>query len=262
MGSMKTIKKITSLLANLNDSYHNYQARRLIRTSRYQAALEDLPPVLYHYRKNSAHREFKGIPQDVFFFARAAEGLLTFFDCVSRSDQPCALPSVAADSVWHAWLRISPHGLDAFCTSHFGRPIPHVEGAAMRDLMDGALANCLVQARRLEWIDDAGPGLPRLFLLDRKLCMPNGYWYKLADGKVAFREMDARGRQQPIEYTPPALEVAGLLGLGLISQEQHDEAMAKRSTNGSGCGSGCGSSASCGSSCGSGCGGGCGGGGD
>jgi hypothetical protein len=68
MGSMKTIKKISSLLANLNDSYHNYQARRLIRTSRYQAALEDLPPVLYHYWKNSAHREFEGIPQDAFFF--------------------------------------------------------------------------------------------------------------------------------------------------------------------------------------------------
>ncbi len=259
MGSMKTIKKISSLLAKLNDSYHNYQAGRLKRTSRYRDALEDIPPVLYHYWKNSAHREFKGIPRDVFFFARAAEGLLTFFDCVVRSSQPCALPSDAADSVWHAWLRMSPQGLDDFCRRHFGRPVPHVEAAAMQDLMDGALANSLVMARWLDGIDDAGPGLPRLFLLDREVRMPGGYWYKLADGKVAFHHMDERGRKKPIEYTPAALEVGALLGAGLISKAQHDAAMARRSDSGSGCGSGCGSTASCG---GSSCGGGCGGGGD
>jgi hypothetical protein len=95
------------------------RAARLRRTSPWQAALADLPAGLQSYWRASAPREYEGIPTDAFFFARAAEGLLRFFDAVRHSGRPCALPSEAADSVWHAWLRWNPVSLERFCVRHF-----------------------------------------------------------------------------------------------------------------------------------------------
>lgn len=261
-------------------TWQQWRAQRIMRRSRYSKQLAEMPANLFDYWKSSAKNEFNGIPGDAVFFARAAEGLIAFFDCASHDSKPCALPSLAADSVWHAWQRLSPLKLEAFCRRNFGRNIPHVERANMPGNMDDALAVCLVRAREREGIRPAGPRLPGLFLLDRKLKMPNGFGYTVQRGYAGYSQMDDRGRFDPLVACPPSLQAAGLASAGLIAPLAYAEYMelerARRRTDGSACGSGCGSSISCdssdggsscgcdggGSSCGSSCGGGCGGGGD
>jgi hypothetical protein len=125
---------------------NTWYAQRLMQRSRHGKALKELPPGLYNYWKGSANLEYHGIPTDAVFFARSAIGLLDFFECAAQGGKPCALPSKAADSVWHAWLRLSPLKLETFCRKHFGRVVPHVEGSAMDGNLDEALAVCLVRA--------------------------------------------------------------------------------------------------------------------
>lgn len=240
------------------------------QTSRYRKPLAGLPPKLFEYWQRTASSEFEGIPRDAFFFVRAAEGLIMFFECVSRSGLQCGLPSKAADSVWHAWVRFAPTHLDRFCRIHFGRTIAHTEGSDMGLPMNQALAHTLVAARKLDGLPEAGLNVPKLFSLDRRLRMPHGYAYSLAEQQVAYRDMDARGRGVGEVHLPLGLSSGALLGAGLISFEAYRDFEAKAKANGGGgCGSGCGSSASdggggssdgggCGSSCGGGCGGGCG----
>lgn len=247
---------------------NTWYAQRLLRRSRHGKALNDLPPSLYDYWKSSAPKEYHGIPTDAVFFARAVMGLFDFFECAARDGAPCALPSKAADSVWHAWLRLAPLKLEAFCRKHFGRVVPHVEGAAMGAQLDAGLAVCLVRARQAEGIAAEGPRLPSLFLLDKKVKMPFGYGYAVQRGQPGFSQLDAAGRFDPLVACPPQLAAAGLLGAGLITAAQYEdfEARARQQANSSGgsCGSGCGSSLDCsssssgdgGSSCGSSCGGG------
>ena len=253
------------------------RAGRATRRSRYPAARAALPPALYSVWKRLAPLEFKGIRTDAFFFACAVEGLLTFFDCVRRSGQPCALPSKAADSVWHAWIKLNPIGLDEFTQRFFGRAIPHVEGEQMAD-MTAALANCLVQARRIEGLPAAGPALPTLFVLDRRLRMADGFGYRAFGAKLGYSPLDDSGRNAGPYAFPAALDALDLLESGMITLAEW-RAERKRLTeqNGSGGASSCGSggasltvggdagcadgSGSSGSSCGSSCGGGgCGGG--
>ncbi|MES2325094.1 MAG: hypothetical protein V4633_22800 [Pseudomonadota bacterium] len=243
----------------LRNTLDTYRATRLTHTSRYVAEMADIPPTLYPFWKQTAHHEFKGIPRDALFFARAAEGLVTFFDCVRHAKQRCALPSKAADSVWHAWAQLSQASLDAFCIKHFGQLIPHVEGADMTGQMEDALAVCLVQARRLELKSAASPTLPRLFALDRKVGMPGGFAYLMVSGVHAFRHMDEAGKPVGELFFPHSLAPVSLLQAGHISQYQYDDYVArKRPDQGSNCwagvmsdfGSGAGD-AGCGSGCGS-----------
>jgi hypothetical protein len=258
------------------------RARRHVRASFYRAALEDLPDSLESGWRESAPQEYPGIHTDAFFFARAAEGLLRFFDAVGRSERPCALPSDAADSVWHAWLRRDPIGLERFCRKHFGRVIPHVERSG---LAADALAHTLLTGRRLEGMAPLGPQLPRLFGLDARLRMPGGHGYWRRDGEIVYARLGKRGlcfgRAQPHpELTIPALLAAGLVDADMVLAHMR---LQQASLGGSSCGSfadgslgmafagdgGCSDSgggsagggdggSSCGSSCGSG--GGCGGG--
>ncbi|GGY80952.1 hypothetical protein ACFFTM_07775 [Pseudoduganella plicata] len=101
---------------------------------------------------------------------------------------------MAADSVWHAWLRYAPANLDAFCERHYGQRIPHV-GAHDMGSMDLPMAACLVEARRLEGLPLAGPELPRLFMTDRRLRMPRGFAYRLQDGQPVFSHISAAACQ-------------------------------------------------------------------
>jgi hypothetical protein len=250
---------MTALLNKMNEVSTDW----LYFRSKYRKPLAELPPKLYSYWQRTAAFEFEGIPRDAFFFARAAEGLMMFFDCAARTGLPCGLPSKAADSVWHAWVRFAPEHLDRFCVKHFGCTIPHTEAGDMSLPMDRALANTLVAARGIDGLPVAGINVPKLFSLDRRARMPNGFAYSLAKGQVAFRDMDAKGRGGGEVHLPPTLTSAALLGAGLISVSDYEDYKAKADSGGGGCGSGCGSSAcdgggGCGSSCGGGCGGGCG----
>lgn len=239
---------LDTLLHNINE----YRARHLSGSSAHREALADLPVTLLPFWRRSACYEFKGIPQDAFFFALAAEGLLMFFDCVARSGKPCALPSKAADSVWHAWVQMSPASLDAFCLRHFGRTIPHVEAAAMEAQMEDALANCLVQARQLASLPLAGMGLPQLFALDRKLKMPGGFAYRMVAGQVAFSHMNRHGKPEGDVFYPSQLAPVELLMAGLITQSAYDAYVRRLKSDGISSGAVCGTAAcdSGGSGCG------------
>ena len=193
--------------------------------STYAAVLADVPAALFSHWALTAHEDYPGIPRDAAFFALAAEGLMMFFDCVAAAGKTCALPSRAADSVWHAWSRMDAAGLERFCIRHFGRGIPHVERARMQDgEMGPALAVCLVQARRRASQPAAGSHLPRLFSLDSQLGMPRGVGYRMIGGLVACSLLDELGKLEdklgfPADLTPHALYFAGL-----VSETEYDEA--------------------------------------
>lgn len=119
-------------------------AREFARSTHAQV-LADVPGALFSYWSAHSQDEFPCIPRDASFFAQAAEGLVTFFDLAAAARKPCALPSRAADSVWHAWLRMDAAGLQRFCIRHFGKIVPHVERAQMSAGIGEAMAMCLVQ---------------------------------------------------------------------------------------------------------------------
>ncbi|MBW8897363.1 MAG: hypothetical protein JF619_04445 [Massilia sp.] len=260
------------------------RAARLRRTSPWRAALADLPAGLEIYWRASAPREYEGIlggcqkaaPQAAFFFARAAEGLLRFFDAVRHSGRPCALPSEAADSVWHAWLRWSPTSLDRFCVRHFGAPVPHVERAA---LVGNALLNTFAACRERDDIRPGSMRLPALFALDAQLRMPRGHGYWSRGGEIVYAHLNERGRGMWRARAHPELALTVLYAAGLVDRSVLAAHMRRReaTVDGSSCGGmafadggdacadggggdGGGDGGSCGSSCGSSCGGGCGGG--
>ncbi|NHZ60981.1 hypothetical protein [Massilia genomosp. 1] len=246
------------MLGTVTSHINTFRAARLTHQSPHRARMADLPATLYPFWKRTAQHEFPGIPQDAFFFARAAEGLMAFFDCVRDAGLPCGLPSMAADSVWHAWMRLSPTGLNAFCRKHFGRVIPHVEAQDMSGGMGRALAVCLVRARRSERMPVAGPNLPRLFALDRVLAMPGGCGYLLFNGEVASVALDARGRAAAMPAYAESLRPALLLAAGLVTEDEYRRHARQRSAPGDRAAGG--SDAHCGAAAGdAGCGGGCGG---
>lgn len=262
------------MIKNLMGGLNQLLATCVLKRSRYRAALDELPDTLFDNWRVKAKKEFPGIPCDAVFFARAAVGLMIFFDCVATSRKACGLPSKAADSVWHVWLELDPSGLERFCRKHFRRAIPHIPMEDMSLAKDYSLANCLVAARRLEGLMAASSDLPALFELDARLRMPQGYGYCTCDGKVGFSSLNRKGRFAERMSYPDALLSASLLGAGQVSTREYEAYMARlqakrsaRSAGGSACGStgggDCsdgGGGCSCGSSCGSSCGGGCGGG--
>jgi hypothetical protein len=246
------------------------RAARLRRTSPWRAALADLPAGLESYWRASAPREYEGIRTDAFFFARAAEGLLRFFDAVRHSGRPCALPSEAADSVWHAWLRWNPVSLERFCVRHFGAAVPHVDRAA---LVGNALLHTFAACRARDGIEPGRMRLPALFALDARLRMPRGHGYWSRAGEIVYARLNDRGRgmwraQPHPELALTVLYAAGLVDRGLLAA--HLRRREAATADGGACGGmacadggggdgGCDGGSGCGSGCGSSCGGGCGG---
>jgi len=261
--------------------FDQWRAARHTRNSSYREALDALPAGLEAYWRHSAPHEYQGIRTDAFFFVRAAEGLLTFFDVVTRSGKPCALPSEAADSVWHAWLRWNPVALDYFCIERFGRRIPHIERAG---LASGALLNTYTACHTLCGKLPRKPRLPPLFRLDARLRMRGGHGYWRRKGAILYARVGTQGwrlgQASPHpELTAGALYVAGLADRQVLAAELGRRRQGQDGGGGScggdaglafadgdceagGDGGGDGGGGDGGSSCGSSCGGGCGGGGD
>ena len=245
----------------LSDGFIKARAAWRIRTSPWRTPLEDLPPGLEADWRDSAPHEYEGIRTDAFFFACAAEGLMMFFAAASRGGVPCALPSEAADSVWHAWLRHDPAGLERFCRKHFGAVLPHVERAG---LGTGALLNTLTACRQME--RGRAARLPRLFALDARLCMPGGHGYWLLCGEIVYARLNAHGQGYARARAHPELRSQTLkqavaapagssCGASCVSIGDVGPAAAACDAGGGDSGgdaAGC----SCGSSCGSSCGGG------
>ena len=258
--------------------------RAIGKRSPYADALRDVPRGLLSFCRKTAPAEFPGIPAPARFYARSLEALLMFFDCASRSERPCGLPSRAADSIWHAWMQMDHDNLDRFCRRHFGRMIPHVESGDMGGQMGNALGACLVEARKRDFQRPAAPSLPRLFTLDRELRIPLGFGYTIEQGLVTWSALDEAGLPHGPTRYPDHLSPYGLFDAGLISESEYDlgSVLAARyrqrpaGQSGGACAAivpdtGTGHAAACtdsagdagagdGGSCGASCGGGCGGG--
>lgn len=191
------------------------RAARLRRTSPWRAALADLPAWLEPSWRLGAPSEYEGIPTDAFFFARAAEGLLRFFDAVKHSGRPCALPSSAADSVWHAWLHRDPGGLERFCRRHAGIAVPHAERTGLAsDVLLHTFAACCAR-------DGVKPGamrVPRLFALDAMLRMPGGHGYWNRGGEIRYARLNERGRGMWRARPHPELALTVLYAAGLVDR--------------------------------------------
>lgn len=207
---------------NVREAGH--EVAREFAHSTYAQVLAEVPPALYPYWAGTARQEFPGIPRDASFYAQSVEGLMMFFDCVASAHRPCALPSRAADTVWHAWIGMDEAGLQRFCIRHFGKTIPHVEKAKMREAMPGALAVCLVQARRRASQPVGGPHLPRLFTLDGRLGMPGGFGYGIVGGMIACSTLDGLGHPGSDMRFPRELSPQGLLDAGLIGKDDFRKA--------------------------------------
>lgn len=109
--------------------------------------------------------------------------------------------------------------------------------------MRSALANCLVAARGVDGLPLAGPNVPRLFSLDRRLHMPNGYDYFLARGQTGHRRMTGQGRGKGQVFFLERLAPSQLLAAGLVSPAAHDACVRQGESKSEGsCGAGCGGS--------------------
>ncbi|KQY80214.1 hypothetical protein [Pelomonas sp. Root1444] len=211
--------------------------------------------------------EFPGLAVDDDAWLRCTIGLAQFFEAcrLQREQGPCALPSKAADSVWHVWLRTDPAGLDAWQQRHFGQAVQHREAEALGAPLDGCLARTWAGACRSEGGSPVARRLPLLFALDGLMCVPTGWAYGHEGGAIVHRPIDGAGRASGDAVPHAALGVSSLAALGLLSAAEV-AAMRRPDDGGSGGWAGTSSSdggaASCdggspGCSCGgSGCGGG------
>ncbi len=166
-----------------------------------------------------------------------AGALMQFFDAC-RGAPDCALPSRAADSLWHVWLARDPAGLASFQCQHFGREMPHVEGADID--LEAGLARCWVQACRSEGLSPTGERLPLVFSADKLLATPTGWAYDRGPYQIVHRDLDGRGRPVGEFHTHQGLLLAGLAGMGLLHAHEL-EAQPQRKPAGDS-GSNCGSS--------------------
>lgn len=200
------------------DWLHTLRARWHLGTSGHRTQLEALPEPLYAFWARSVAQEYPSLPRNRYTFLRAAEGLVYFFKAVSAAGRACALPSAAADSVWHAWLAWNRINLGTYGSTHFGRDVTHLPNAS---LATTALAHTLVLCRELEGKPAHGPDLPSLFTLDREVRMPGGHGYfRTAEG-IMYVPLSPRGRPERRPALHPKLTPDTLLAAGLITRRQY-----------------------------------------
>lgn len=226
-----------------------------------------IPPAVRAAWAHQAPDEFPGLPVDDAAWLRCSLGLAQFFEAcrLQRGAGACALPSKAADSVWHVWLRIDAAGLAGWQQRQFGRVVEHREAADLGAPLDDCLARTWAGACRSEGLALLGPRLPLLFALDGMLQLPTGWAYRHEGDTLVHRQIDGFGRPSGAVVAHAALAGGGLVALGLISEAELAAARRRQGdSGGSNCGGGwtsgdrcdAGSDSGCSASCGSSCGGG------
>lgn len=210
----------------------------------------DIPEAVYRNWVEQGPEEFKGMKTSFKQWIRSVEGLLMYFKVVQKAQgKPTLLVSVAADAVWHAWLREDPKGLKYFQLRHFGKALEHVERHAMVDRginTTEALTNTWAVCRKIE-----GAPLfyavhrtfvyPPLFLLDKELNFPGGNWYNYYNGKIELKKIEPGAWGADSWSTPVALTAGAFVATGWITSEEAlaYQAPQKKETSDSG-GGGCG----------------------
>lgn len=119
---------------------------------------------------------------------RIGLGLKQFFRAYHRGGyRTVAMPSEAADSLWHEFILYSK-AYDEFCRRAFGRFLHHTPAAVLSPGLktsNEGLRRVWWQACKDERIDPKAPTtLPLLFALDRDLNIPNGFHYMPDCGSV------------------------------------------------------------------------------
>lgn len=236
-------------------------------------AAAQIPPAVRAAWAHHAPDEFPGLRVDDGAWLCCSLGLAQFFEAcrLQREQGPCALPSRAADSVWHVWLKLDLAGLTDWQQRYFDRVVEHRESADLGAPLDDCLARAWVGACASEGLSPLGPRLPLLFALDSLLRLPTGWAYGYERGELVHRQIDGFGQPGGIAVTHTAIAAGGLLALGLVSQAELISLRRRQGSDGGSGGSSCGASwdsdgGSCssgdagsdagGSSCGSSCGGG------
>ena len=198
-------------------------------------------------------REFPGMRVDSQAWLLSCSGLAAYFEARARVGQGAAvaLPSLAADSVWHAWLRVDPEGLARFCQARYGRPMPHEtkeEMAAAGHDMEPAIARCFAACCEAEGISALSGRLPSLFELDGKLRMPGGWAYRFDKKRMRVAHADISKRGGLVlahrEQEHAGITATGLLAIGAISPYAYNEwqmRAERKPRDGGGCGGGGGS---------------------
>jgi hypothetical protein len=226
-------------------------------------AAAQIPTTVRTAWAQQAPDEFRGLAVDDDAWLHCTLGLAQFFEAcrLQREFGPCALPSKAADSVWHVWLRTDPAGLDAWQQRHFGQVVEHREAKALDAPLDECLARTWAGACRSEGGSPVARRLPLLFALDGLLRLPTGWAYGQERGAIVHRTIDGAGRAGGDAVAHAALGVSSLAALGLLNTAEV-AAMRRRDDGGGWAGDGGVGTASCdGGSAGCSCGGsGCGGG--
>lgn len=229
-------------------------------------AAEQVPPTIRAAWAQQAPDTFPGLAVDDAAWLRCSLGLAQFFEAcrLQREQGPCALPSKAADSVWHVWLKLDPAGLASWQERYFGRVVEHREAHGLGAPLDDCLARTWVGACRSEGQSLLGPQLPQVFELDSLLRLPTGWAYQHKRGALVHRQIDGLGQPSGAAFTHASVAAAGLVALGLVSEAELISL--RRQQGGDSSGGATGSSVDAGScsassedggcSCGSGCGGG------
>lgn len=189
--------------------------RGALHAGRY-AAIASLPEGLDTVWLERISQQHPGSGINAKAVPHVAEALLTYFDCLTRTDKPCALPSLAAQVLWDAWATLDRNGLERLRAHHFPTSADD-SPTGSRTEWEQAIANCLVQARAIAGLSPAAPLLPALFLLDQQLALPGGHGWLIANGRVGYVKLDARGMMSDAPVFPEVMAPAGMLMAGLVS---------------------------------------------
>lgn len=234
-------------------------------------AAAQIPPEVHAAWMQGSQEELPGLRVDALAWQQCSVALAQFFEAcrLQHGHGPCALPSKAADSVWHVWLAVDPQGLAAWQTRYFDHTVAHHAADVLGGSLDDSIARTWMGACRSEGLSPLGPRLPLLFGLDAQLGLPTGWAYRWAAQGLVHRPIDAWGRPGGSPILHAAATGAGLVALGLLSEAELQALRRQGVTSGSSCGGGSVDGSSCdagsdggsggcggGSSCGSGCGGG------
>ena len=194
------------------------------RSERVWLGLARIPGTVQDHWLAKASSELPGWQPNAADWLIAAGALLQFFDCcrLRTTAQPCALPSKAADSIWHLWQAHEPDSLAAFQRSEFGQVIPHVDAADLGADREAALAHSWALACRSEFLSPTSRTVPLMFAADGLLGTPGGwaYNYGIFQNQVFHQDLDEQGR--PVEglHHHPTLTTISLAALSLYGAHE------------------------------------------
>lgn len=141
------------------------------------------PAPLFDFWKTHSANEFPNLDVSERAYALSMSGLMDFVKACSIR-KSCVLPSVAADSIWHAWLAWDQKSFNDFFQSRMGCFPSHTSSADMDVPLGLGIQNTWLALSVLDKVMPTHQHMPALFKLDRKVLAPGGWAYGWWDGDV------------------------------------------------------------------------------